>query len=201
MRELPEDIVLLILKSSREGLSREEQVFLREWIQVHPECMEEVDKLKRYAGAGRIIGRFRQVDTDAAWCQVDRKTTRKSGWGRRRIFVPWLTAAAIIVPFVVGMVLFDRLSYKGKNLVVSELRVEPGSYKAVLKLPGGEQVVLHDKREQEIVTKQGNVVAKDSINTLVIQGNVAQVEVSMVQVPQGGEYRVILSDGIIPGVN
>ena len=47
MRELPEDIVLLILKSSREGLSREEQVFLREWIQVHPECMEEVDKLKR----------------------------------------------------------------------------------------------------------------------------------------------------------
>ncbi|RHR82630.1 FecR family protein [Odoribacter sp. AF15-53] len=201
MRELPEDIVLLILKSSREGLSREEQVFLREWIQVHPECMEEVDKLKRYAGAGRIIGRFRQVDTDAAWCQVDRKTTRKSGWGRRRIFVPWLTAAAIIVPFVVGMVLFDRLSYKGKNLVVSELRVEPGSYKAVLKLPGGEQVVLHDKREQEIVTKQGNVVAKDSINTLVIQGNVAQVEVSMVQVPQGGEYRVILSDGTRVWIN
>ena len=201
MRELPEDIVLLILKSSREGLSREEQVFLREWIQVHPECMEEVDKLKRYAGAGRIIGRFRQVDTDAAWGQGDRKTTRKSGWGRRRIFVRWLTAAAIIVPFVVGMVLFDRLSYKGKNLVVSELRVEPGSYKAVLKLPGGDQVVLHDKREQEIVTKQGNVVAKDSINTLVIQGNVAQVEVSTVQVPQGGEYRVVLSDGTRVWIN
>lgn len=86
MRELPEDIVLLILKSSREGLSREEQVFLREWIQVHPECMEEVDKLKRYAGAGRIIGRFRQVDTDAGMVSSGSKNNEKIRLGQATDF-------------------------------------------------------------------------------------------------------------------
>lgn len=196
MFELPENIVEMILKSCQVNLPGEEQERLDEWVKAHPERGENVEKLKKYAVSGTRLNKYRQIDMNAAWKRVDGKTGTRPGWYKRRMFVRWCMVAAVIIPCMVGIVLLSRSGHEEPALAMATLSGEPGSFKAVLELPGGDKVLLQDSREREIVTKAGDLLAKDSVNTLYVQGGKeTAVEYGKIRVPAGGEYRVVLSDG------
>ena len=74
------------------------------------------------------------------------------------------------------------------------MQITPGSLKAVWVLEGGEKYELSENLGRDITNSGGATIGKDSLNTLVIQGGNSGQR-STVRVPEGGEYRVVLSDG------
>lgn len=165
-------------------------------IEDHPEWGAEVERLKRYAGRGMEMDRFRQLDRIDAWKRVDRKTGKHPGWYRRRMFARWSVAAAVLVACAMGGLWIGQPGEREETSGVSVAEVRPGTFRAELELPGGDRVFLQDARGREIVTKRGNVLANDTTHTLFVQErDSAVVEYGTIRVPAGGEYRVVLSDG------
>lgn len=204
MSEMPEDIVCLVLKSCNEGLTNDEEIQLDEWLQTHPEAEEEMQRLKRYAMAGREMRIFEQIDMEKAWQRVDRQTEKTVGWKRRRKMTPyWWGAAAVVVLVIAGMFWINRSQAPvGDELIASYESFKPGSQKAIWELPGGRFIELEKGGERLLMGSDGNVIGRDSANTLILRGEGNGVtEQTVVRVPQGGEYSVILADGTKVWIN
>lgn len=114
------------------------------------------------------------------------------------MIIRWGVAVAIAVMLTTGWYLL-RLSPE-KTDSEKLVQITPGSLKAVWVLEGGEKYELSEKLGRDITNSGGTTIGKDSLNTLIIQeGNSGQK--STVRVPEGGEYRVVLSDGTKVWIN
>lgn len=201
---MPEYIVDLLLKSCGEGLTEEEQKQIDEWLQANPELGEEVQRLKRYAVAGREMRSFEQIDMEKAWGQVDQHTNKTAGWKRRRKMTGyWWSAAAAVILVITGIFWMNRPQTPvGGKLIVSLESFKPGSQKAIWELPGGRFIELEKGGERVLTGNDGNVIGRDSANTLIVSGEGnGIVEQTVIRVPQGGEYSVILADGTKVWIN
>lgn len=203
MSEMPEDIVRLVLKSLEECLTEDEQKHIDEWLQANPGRVEEMQRLKRYAAAGRDIRTFRQINIDDAWKRIDRQTEKVPGWKRRRMAPYWWSAAAVVVLAIAGVLFMNRPKEPvSTTLIASSAGFKPGSQKATWELPGGKLIELEEDGVRLLTGEDGSVLGRDSANTLIVgKGRKGEVEQSVIRVPQGGEYGVVLADGTKVWIN
>ncbi|WP_018335957.1 FecR family protein [Butyricimonas synergistica] len=203
MSEMPEDIVRLVLKSLEECLTEDEQKHIDEWLQANPGRVEEMQQLKRYAAAGRDIRTFRQINIDDAWKRIDWQTEKAPGWKRRRMAPYWWSAAAVVVLVIVGVLFMNRPKEPvSTTLIASSAGFKPGSQKATWELPGGKLIELEEDGVRLLTGEDGSVLGRDSANTLIVgKGRKGEVEQSVIRVPQGGEYGVVLADGTKVWIN
>lgn len=203
MSEMPEDIVRLVLKSLEEGLTGDEQKYIDEWLQANPEKAEEMQQLKRYAAAGRDIRTFRQINIDDAWKRIDRQTEKTPGWKRGRMAPYWWSAAAVVVLVIAGVLFMSRQEEPvSTTLIASSAGFKPGAQKATWELPGGRLIELEEGGVRLLTGEDGSVLGRDSANTLIVgKGRKGEVEQSVIRVPQGGEYGVVLADGTKVWIN
>lgn len=203
MSEMPEDIVRLVLKSLEECLTEDEQKHIDEWLQANPGRVEEMQQLKRYAAAGRDIRTFRQINIDDAWKRIDWQTEKAPGWKRRRMASYWWSAAAVVVLVIVGVLFMNRPKEPvSTTLIASSAGFKPGSQKATWELPGGKLIELEEDGVRLLTGEDGSVLGRDSANTLIVgKGRKGEVEQSVIRVPQGGEYGVVLADGTKVWIN
>ncbi len=197
MNEIPENIVRLVLKACEKALTADEQRELDEWLQAHPEQEEEVRRLKRYAMTGREIRTFKQINTDEAWKRLDGQTAEKPGWKRGRMAPYWWSAAAVVVLALATVLFMQRPQPPvSTELVASLAGFKPGSQKAVWELSETMQFELEENGERVLTGKNGQVLGRDSANTLIVRKDAEGESVqTTIRVPQGGEYRVVLADG------
>ena len=82
------------------------------------------------------------------------------------------------------------------TLMASSAGFKPGSQKATWELPGGRLIELEEGGVRLLTGEDGSVLGRDSANTLVVgKDRKGEVEQSVIRVPQGGEYGVVLADG------
>lgn len=197
MHEIPEDIIELIFKSYHEKLLVHDLRRLEEWGWNHPEWHEVIERLKRYVEAGNRERIYRSLDRDSAWICVDAKTGPLPGWKRRQIIFSrykYIASVVVILLFLGGVFFSPRFSKVSSG--IATVSIQPGTRKAVWELPGRKFVELREREERDIIDKKGCVLGKDSANILVIQHREeVENQPSMIRVPSGGEYRVVLSDG------
>lgn len=202
---MPDRIEHIIEEAARRELSGEERRELEEWLALHP-GERDVRDLWHYLEAGRIIRRYRAIDERKAWAKVDQRTTRRAAWaswvGRWR----WWAVAAVMLPLAIGIFwgIFWGVSHVSVDVEKSmTVRViKQGKPKAYLEMADGEVLFLEKKQVKDIVSSTGTLVGKDSINTLVVDPEKQKKgEPTKIRVPQGGEYRVVLSDGTRVWIN
>ncbi|MDL2299452.1 DUF4974 domain-containing protein [Bacteroides sp. OttesenSCG-928-E20] len=111
-------------------------------------------------------------------------------------------AAVLLIPIVVGVVALRTVSYE--NSVTGQMenqlvQILPGEKKATLTLGSGEVVNLGHTAETTMQEKDGTAILIDSIQlNYQLADNAkktSQPIYNRVDVPQGGEYSLTLSDG------
>jgi ferric-dicitrate binding protein FerR (iron transport regulator) len=80
--------------------------------------------------------------------------------------------------------------------VVSESLIQPGSSKAILQLADGTLIDL-EKEETRIATENGAVIDNNKKEIVYHSGvpGPRKVEYNSIEIPRGGEYQLVLSDG------
>lgn len=111
---------------------------------------------------------------------------------RKRVIRLLRTCAAACL-LVVGTIIYMEVRQSGENQIIATAeKIMPGGYKAILH-KGGEQVLI-GANESRVIDSAINVennmlVYKDRENRK------GEVQVNRLEVPRGGEFNVMLSDG------
>ena len=195
---LPENIVQLALKSRKEGLTAEEREFLNQWLLENVELQEELHQLVECGSVVQAARLFENIQIRNAWQNVEQKLSSRPGWKKRHLTIRWSVAATVVIMLTAGWFLFRQSPVRTEPEKLAQ--ITPGSLKAIWVLEGGEKYELSENLGRDITNSGGVTIGKNSLNTLVIQeGNSRQR--STVRVPEGGEYRVVLSDGTKVWIN
>ena len=126
--------------------------------------------------------------------------------GRTVSFRRWMNWVAVLVlPLGIG---FWYLRHDGKGGEEVRMAVEssigPGSPKAILTMADGSVVDLGKAHVSQWEEKDGTRIAQDSaVLTYRVSGGKESPEqmYNKVEIPRGGEYTLVLSDGTVVALN
>lgn len=133
------------------------------------------------------------------WMEVEKRIRRNNN--RERTIRILRYAAAVLVPvFFVGISLkYTSHDYFPDQSVLLAQPILPGAAKAILTLDNGETINL-DKETANVLQKIGGTniqIDSTTLNYQLAQSASTQLEVvcNKVEIPRGGEYALVLSDG------
>ena len=145
---------------------------------------------------------WESFDADRAWAKFSKQQKKK----HLKLYPKQMLryAAAVLIPLVLGGVLFYYLSNEQKNVDnrhnTSETvaSITPGTPNAVIILDNGESIDLENEEINQLVEKDGSVITNK--NGLLNYSGVKETEPedqlkNTLVVPRGGEYTLVLSDG------
>lgn len=194
-------IAELISRYLSEAITPEEEATLNDWRESspnHEKLFQEVCRTENLVNYLQASNRFDKV---AGWEQLNQKLrfTRR----RNHLYQLGKYAAVLIVPFLVG--LLTVIALKDNDLTVAEqideqqFYILPGEKKAVLTMGNGATVDLKANPETTLQEEDGTSISidADALNyELTEVSPVAEKEIyNKIDVPHGGEYSLMLSDG------
>lgn len=194
MKEISEEILDIILKDIHDDISDKETEILRCWREesklndeIYAEYLQINEKLDR------VKPDF-DLDVDNALHKVKR--------GKKIIVSKFMKyAAAIIIPFALGIVLFQFNSNSVKENIGHRNFAEvshPGTAKAELVLASGKVINLAALPQERLKEKDGTEINLTKDNSVVYLSNISKSKVmtyNELRIPRGGEYQLVLSDG------
>ncbi|MCU4156727.1 DUF4974 domain-containing protein [Carboxylicivirga sp. A043] len=114
---------------------------------------------------------------------------------KRRLSTVFKYAAAIAIPLLVGLSIVYLTDTSQPKSAETE-KILPGVKKATLFLSDGSTLALDDVQDSFVFEENGQVVGKDSLNTLTYSNAPTNnIIYNTIMVPIGGEYNLVLSDG------
>lgn len=114
---------------------------------------------------------------------------------KRKMFAILKYAVAIAIPLIIGVGIFF-LSNTHQPHIVETAKILPGVKKATLFLSDGSALTLENEQNNLVLKEQGQIVGKDSLNTLKYTNiQTSKVIYNTIKVPIGGEYNLVLGDG------
>ena len=193
----------IIWRALRDECSAEELERLRDWRDESPGNERVYEDMKELAGMGTFLKGVDSLHKEQALENVLKRTRR----GSVTRFRWWKYAAAILFPLLlVGTLayLFGGLERSGEGLPVPVAKqILPGGPKAVLYLSDGRVVDLN--RVSDSVITDGisghKIALSKEVNTLnysqeaTSSGETCELVYNRIEVPRGGEYMLVLSDG------
>lgn len=174
-----------------EEISEQEEVALQEWLEeseMHREWLQEYREklpLREFEEIVQISG------VEEQWQKLDRltKERKRIGWGKWSAY-----AAGVTLLLSVGLWLGTQQE-KAEEPVTRMAIIEPGTAQAILILNNGEKITLKD-RDTLVNTKSSSI----NIQTGLVKYDVkttesVEVEYNTIEIPRGGIYSLVLSDG------
>lgn len=194
----------LILKSLKEGLTIAEHEQLEEWLAQSEENRVYYEQLQQEEHLEAEMEFFSSIDSDRAFDRLKQQLhpSEEEDKVQRVWWKPYVAAAAILAILLLSWGMFGNLLSISENPVHKPLLSEdiaPGTDKAILVLPDGEQIVLDAAHEGTLKEDDGVTVAK-KVNQVIfnVQKDFAATggaKMNRVFVPKGGKYQVVLADG------
>ncbi|MFN0291040.1 FecR family protein [Pedobacter helvus] len=193
---MKESIEGLIAKFLRNELSQSEANLLKSWMELPENRAFLQNEIELYHLVNAYCETF---DAEKAYEQHlavvvgGKATIIRSLWPR------YVAAAAILAVLTFGFY-FGRNALKDKanaNLVATEHVIEPGTDKAILTLADGKKIVL-DASQSIINLDAHHQISSDSSGLISYENmelNASQAAYNTIEIPKGGTYRLILSDG------
>ncbi len=204
MRNLDCDIAVLFAGFLAGNLTEEQQRQLEAWKSAALENQALFEKVCRIENLRELNRMSAQYDRETAWGKMEghfrvQKTPRLKRW------IGW--AAILLLPLCAGYFLLQKPALQGvpEPLNVAAV-ILPGSPKAILTLADGSVVDLKGSESFLLQEKDGTHIAKDSAvlsYKTEEQSDTNQHEpvYNKVEIPRGGEYSLVLSDGTLVYLN
>lgn len=190
-------------------LTPEENARLKAWRRESAEHEALFQKLLPKERLARYKEEKNRVDTKRGWQEVQRKVQRKRM--RQMMVKLFVRAAVLVLPLLVGLLLYQYEENTDKDYVVQMVDAEaisPGEAKALLTLDNGRVIKLAPKGADTLRQQDGTCIALDSA-TLDYQAGSAlqhrserpQPVYHRIDIPHGGEYKLVLADGTCVHLN
>ena len=194
-------IAELITRHLAETLTDDETQKLNSWRAASPENEALFQKLCSHQHIAQHIEHRKNFDAPKGWQQVEQKMKRTH---RKQFYLKVAQYAAIfIVPLIIG-ILVITLPQQMENDMAQQLSekghlILPGEKKAVLTLGNGEVIALTALQDTRLKEKDGTAIQVDSatLNYQAVKKNTSAIQevYNKVEIPRGGEYSLLLSDG------
>mgnify|MGYP000285607553 CR=1 FL=1 len=196
-----EEYTNLILKSLRSSLSSKEKIRLEKWLEKSKENRDFYDKIQNEGRFEREMELLSSIDSPAAFQQLKDsiKPDQISKPKRSNNWFPYV-AASVLLLFVTGWLVNEKFLFEnGEEELLALNDFEPGKEKAKLVLPDGTEMELENKEEGIFSQERGFTVSKKE-GQVIFKGDGSSdgdefLAFHTIQVPQGGKFKVKLSDG------
>ena len=189
-------IARLIARYLSDEIGEEEQAELTRWRNESPENERLFREICKEENIKQNMQKRQTFHTEDGWEGVQRKIQRHRF--RHRILNICKYAAIFIFPVAIATVAIYKSGNDPQPLSQVEEQIVPGGKKAVLILDNGEAIDLKSTSGVELKEKDGTVIQVDS-TVLNYQQAPARTSEKLaynkVNVPRGGEYQLMLSDG------
>ncbi len=189
-------IARLIARYLSDEIGEEEQAELTRWRDESPENERLFQEICKEENIKQNMQKRQTFHAEDGWEGVQRKIQRHRF--RHRILNICKYAAIFIFPVVIATVAIYKSGNEPQPLSQVEEQIVPGGKKAVLILDNGEAIDLKSTSGVELKEKDGTVIQVDS-TVLNYQQAPARTSEKLaynkVNVPRGGEYQLMLSDG------
>ena len=189
-------IARLIARYLSDEIGEEEQAELTRWRDESPENERHFQEICKEENIKQNMQKRQTFHAEDGWEGVQRKIQRHRF--RHRILNICKYAAIFIFPVAIATVAIYKSGNEPQPLSQVEEQIVPGGKKAVLILDNGEAIDLKSTSGVELKEKDGTVIQVDS-TVLNYQQAPARTSEKLaynkVNVPRGGEYQLMLSDG------
>lgn len=189
-------IARLIARYLSDEIGEEEQAELTRWRDESPENERLFQEICKEENIKQNMQKRQTFHAEDGWEGVQRKIQRHRF--RHRILNICKYAAIFIFPVAIATVAIYKSGNEPQPLSQVEEQIVPGGNKAVLILDNGEAIDLKSTSGVELKEKDGTVIQVDS-TVLNYQQAPARTSEKLaynkVNVPRGGEYQLMLSDG------
>ena len=189
-------IARLIARYLSDEIGEEEQAELTRWRDESPENERLFQEICKEENIKQNMQKRQTFHAEDGWEGVQRKIQRHRF--RHRILNICKDAAIFIFPVAIATVAIYKSGNEPQPLSQVEEQIVPGGKKAVLILDNGEAIDLKSTSGVELKEKDGTVIQVDS-TVLNYQQAPARTSEKLaynkVNVPRGGEYQLMLSDG------
>lgn len=184
------------------SLSRQERNDLKNWLNSSEQNRQLFLELCSAEAVEKDMASFEQTDTGAGWERLQQKLagrpTGKQKHGSRYDW-RWVAAASIVILLATWQLLEHSGGGKPtKPILASEYGQDalPGTNKARLILSDGSSLVLEDGADSLFMEK-GIAVQRNSNGSLLYsnQENSEAMAWNELEIPNGGEYKLVLADG------
>lgn len=201
MQELEFYIAELITRYLAETLTDDETQELNSWRTASPENEALFQKLCSHQHIAQHMSRRQNFNPQEGWQQVEHKISRT----RRKLFYQKVAryAAILVLPLIIGIlaITWPQDTNNNIDLPISENAhsILPGEKKAILTLANGKEIALIASQDTRLKEKDGTTIDIDSA-TLNYQptkkdNSHTQEVYNKIEIPRGGEYSLLLSDG------
>lgn len=183
-----------LLRKFRTHMIQEDEVHeLRDWLK-QEENRELFDRVMSGEREKRVIRELERYDREVAF----RRFSRRVHPERRRIGYYARLAAAVVLPIVLGVLVYWRVEIPARKIMpVTEVAsLAPGQKRAVLTFDDGTKMALSDAIEEKIVLNEGACLKIDSTGLRYNFKETGEIiKMNELFVPRKGEYNLTLSDG------
>ncbi|MDR3218519.1 MAG: DUF4974 domain-containing protein [Dysgonamonadaceae bacterium] len=189
-------ISVLIAKFITKNISVDELQDLESWKQESPENELLFKKLTASENFAQLHSMAQRYDKETAWKTL-KKAIHPQPVFRLKTWY-YYAAAAILLPLLLLFFFKGRadapVSQVSKELQAN--RIIPGGNKATLMLDDGSLIDLEDEEAFQLEEKEGTKIKKDSLG-LRYESDAENKKIvyNQINVPKGGEYTIVLSDG------
>lgn len=178
-----------------------QEEYVREWLN-HEENKKLYEECRVYLEAGLRLEIGDSLDVEGEYERFANKMRRPVRVLLRRLSV----AAAAVILVVSATWLMTRFEGSRKEMVEmaeNQPTIVPGKNQAVLITGSGQQIVLGANSGEKIMVEKDVQVIDDSLNGLSydVPESRAEVHYHVLQVPKGGEFKVVLCDGTTVWLN
>ena len=195
---MEKEIHELLLAYLRDDISEEEMIRLQGWLDENERHRKLLDELRDKEVLQQEFGAYASFDTSRRWIQLKEemdKTSRK----RRLLLRVWKSVAAVFVVAVAGGLLYWQITDSARpveeQVLVAQIR--PGETQAVLITGKGQQLLLQGLKDTclDITGNETLKISKDGSLEYSLSALSRMPEWHTLQVPRGGEYKIVLDDG------
>lgn len=174
-----------------EEIPEQEDTVLREWLEESERHREWFREYREKLPSGEFEKIVQLSDAKEQWQKLDQLTKERKRIGWRK----WSSYAAGITLLLSVGLWFGIQREKAEEPVTRMAIIEPGTTQAVLILSNGEKITLKD-RDTLVNTKSSSI----NIQTGLVKYDIketesVEVEYNTIEVPRGGIYSLVLSDG------
>lgn len=187
----------LIVKQQLEGISTQESEELNLWIQESEANAQLYRKIKKGESRSQRDSYVNRLDNKKAWQHVEKElglNKRRPVWRSRMLKIAAVVSFGILVG---SLAYFSNMEIFQDREQVAELKIVPGSTKAVLQLHNGELVQLEEQQSDSIAFIDGTIISNKNGKIEYLAQTNAKVETltNTITIPVGGEYQLTLADG------
>ena len=195
---MEKEIHELLLAYLQDDISEEEMIRLQGGLDENERHRKLLDELRDKEVLRQEIGAYASFDTSRRWIQLKEemdKTPRK----RRLLLRVWKSVAAVFVAAVAGGLLYWQITDSARpveeQVLVAQIR--PGETQAVLITGKGQQLLLQGLKDTclDITGNETLKISKDGSLEYSLSALSRMPEWHTLQVPRGGEYKIVLDDG------